>query len=153
MELICEKLKEFLVAALPQYLEQMEDAQTPLPALTEKTVKVGGVRLESERASQLCYIVPDTQTIEELTMASEEINTRVDAFIFVRNKNNECLFRQALRYGLAIKKAIQNDYTCNGAFSNASVVDMEYFEDVEATDGHIQAVRIGINIITEMMEE
>ena len=153
MEQICETLRAFLISALPDYLEQLADSSTPLPSLTENNVKVGSVNIEQQKFNQCAFILPDNQTVAELTMDTEQITTRVDVFVFVRNAQSDVLFRQALRYGMAVKKAIQNDYSCGGAFEQASVIDFEYFDDVEASDSKIRACRLGINIIDEMVEE
>lgn len=153
MEKVCNVLKSFILDNLPQYLEEMQDEETPLPEFTDATVKVGSINVEQNKQSQLCFVVPDSQSIEELTVSSEQVTTRVDIFVFVRNAPEDCLFRQAMRYGAAIKRAIENDYSIQGAFIQCYCTEMEFFSDVEASGGKVKAIRIGLTAIDEIMEE
>lgn len=149
MEQICNSVKNFLINNLPEYLAELIDSSTPLPAFTENNCIVGAVDLDSYKSSQVCFITPDYQDINDLTLEDKEDRTTIQILVCVRNNKKDVLFRQALRYGGAIKKAIKNDYTIQNNFDQATINRFEYFDQVEAFDGNVQAIVLELNIINE----
>lgn len=149
MEKLCGVIKDFLISELGPYLAELTDSSTPLPAFTEKNCVVGAVDLDLYKTSQVCFITPDYQDSTELTIDNREERTTVQILVCVRQNKKDVLFRQAMRYGGAIKKAIKNDYTIQNNFDQATINRFEYFDQVEAFDGNVQAVVLELNIVNE----
>lgn len=163
MEAICNVLKSFMVTELPPYLAVLADTETPLPVFQadnpasvppEKgNVFCGAIDIEKNVQKQSVFIVPDSQDISESTMNATENNTKISVYIFVRREPPDVLFRQAMRYAAAVKKAVLNNFTLSGEVEQAAVTKIDYFDNVENADNKIRAVCIEMTITTEEMED
>jgi hypothetical protein len=152
MEAICDALKVFLLNDLPVVLAQAETQDITLPALSAKTITIGGVDLQKHSGDVEAFIVPDRQDSEELSLAAVEASTPIELLLVVRRKDPEVLYRRALRYAACIKRALRLNPTMGGAVIAATVPAVEYFRAVEADEG-VKAVSITIVVTTEEMEE
>lgn len=150
MEHICNVLKDFLVNDLGSYLSQLADSDTPLPSFTDKSVIVGTVDIESYKYGQTAFIIPDFQSVADLSLDSEEERTTVEIYMFVRNAKADVLFRQAMRYALAVKKAVKDNWSIDGNFTQASVTAIDYYDDVESDSKSIRAVKVSMTITNEI---
>ncbi len=152
MEIICNMLKDFIINSLSIYLERFATEAVPLPDFTDSTVIPGSIDIERNTAPNMCFIVPDIQQLSELSISSQEEHTEIDIWFFVRKDTPENLFLRSLRFAAAFKTAVLNDWSIGGAFTQAYIKEIEYFDNVENSDGKIRAVRCGMTILTELME-
>lgn len=148
MEAICDDLKTLLISNLPPFLTAAATTKIPLPAFTEKNITIGHVDLQKNNGAQELFIIPDRQSLSEVSLSSFEAFTPVEVLIVVRRADPDVLYRQCLRYAAAIKKM------CNGAPENGvRVPEIEFFEEVEGLKD-VKAVSLTLEVITEeMMEE
>ncbi len=112
------------------------------------TVITGYIDIDRNTQSTVCFIVPDIQTCTELSIEEQEVTTQLDVWFFVRKAVPAVLYRQALRYGTAVKKALLDNWILGGTAVSAEVKEVEYFADVGAADKTVQAVRLGVTILT-----
>lgn len=148
MEEICNTVREFLINTLSEYLTVLETEDTPLVPLSADTVIIGYIDIDRNVQSTVCFIVPDIQTCAELSIEEQEVTTQLDVWFFVRKAIPAVLYRQALRYGTAMKKAILDNWTLDGVVAEVKIGEVEYFADVGAADKTVQAVRLGMTILT-----
>ena len=153
MEEICNKVKDFIITATAPYLQELADETVSLPALSETNTHLGYLDAESNQREIECFIVPDSQTVSELSMEENETRTNMNIYVFVRKAEKDVLFKRAMRYGAAIKKAVQNDYSMGNNFLQSLITNVEYYDNVEDTDGKIRAIRLGLTVIDEEMED
>ena len=152
MEHICNIVKDFIITETAEYLSEMEEQGLTLPAFTSDNVHLGYLDAESNQRSIECFIVPDSQTLSELSMEENETRTNMNIYVFVRKAEKDVLFKRAMRYGAAIKKAVQNNYSMGGNFLQSIITNVEYYDNVEDTDGKIRAIRLGLTVIDEETE-
>lgn len=153
MEAICNTVKNFIITETAQYLQELAEPGVTLPALTAQNVHLGYLDAESNQKDVECFIVPDSQSLAELSLDENETRTNLNVYVIVRKASKEILFKRAMRYGAAIKKAVQNNYSMGNNFLQSVITNVEYYDNVEDTDGKIRAIRLGLTVIDEEMEE
>lgn len=149
IESICDELKSALINNLPAYLDELETDTVPMKDLDANSVIIGDIDLDKNQRSTMCFIMPDVQGITEASIGVDEETTTVELFFFCRKASKDVLYRQVMRYAGAVQNYIHDNYSVGGVFTQCTVDQVEYFDNVENSSETIKATQLTLTVYTE----
>lgn len=149
MEKLCDELIDYLIDDLKPYLDELKTDSVPLPYFSKKNCVLSAIDFGKYQMNQVCFVLPDIQNSNPLSIDENETSTRIDIFIFCSGKPAEVLLKQALRYGAAIKNLVKDNYSMNGVVSQIYVNEFDFFEDVTANDKRMTGAKLTVTLINE----
>jgi len=131
IEQILEELKTLLTT---DYIPILVDLNTPellLDMPREQDVVLYVLDIDKYKTNATFFMLPENQTINELTIGDNEVEDNATIYIVCRNDKEENLTKKVLRYTAGLKKLLKEQPTLNGLVGNTKITSAEYYHAVE----------------------
>lgn len=148
MEQIYNALKNEIVKTLPEFLAEISDDKTPLPAIQEKNVVFGVVDVTRLSGKVTVAIIPNTQAEEEFDLDDYNQSSKFLVTFIITGDKYDVLVRQMCRYAAAFRKMILLDGSLDGEVFDTQIGERTFDVDAGTVSGTLTAVEIEITVFT-----
>ena len=149
MELVAEKLKNFILQDVNKVLNGLSTQKVPLPALTEKTVVVGVVDLSRFQTKSVCSILPEEQDIDDGYINGIGVQSRFTVTLLFQKSDYETEVKQMFRFTAAFRDAWKENPCFNDTIRESTIENIKYYPDAGNVPFQMTAVEITFVISTD----
>lgn len=148
MEYASEALRSFIAGGFTNYLKSHEDSETPMNAVD--TVVFGGVDLSRYDAKKVvCAVIADSDAPADSHISDAVLDCRFTVSFILRGYPASVLERQMKRYALALREALEANFTLGGRVSDCSCGKCEYFPDAGTVEKQMCAAETEVNVTVD----
>ncbi len=136
-------LQQIIATRLSEYIDDQEASE--VPAISQDQVLIDFPDVDRMRSHTMCYIQPDYEHLEQLSMGSDQATMQVTLFILCKGASHEKLIRRVFSYYTACYLLLTHNRTLDGFIDFTQITDMDYYPAVTAS-ATMTAIEVSIEL-------